>query len=87
MITGAIVLAAGLSRRMGAAKLTLPVGGVPMLARTLAAVQAAIFAFPYDFGAVTKIAALREQELDADRIVNTWERDRLLAWAAVGGRG
>lgn len=41
MITGAIVLAAGLSRRMGAAKLALPVGGVPMLARTLAAVQGA----------------------------------------------
>jgi len=36
----------------------------------LAAVQAAIFAFPYDFGAVTKIATLREQELDPDRIVN-----------------
>lgn len=33
------------------------------------AVQAAIFAFPYDFGAVTKIAALRQQELDQDRIV------------------
>jgi molybdenum cofactor cytidylyltransferase len=38
---GAIVLAAGLSRRMGAAKLALPVDGTPMLARTLAAVQAA----------------------------------------------
>jgi molybdenum cofactor cytidylyltransferase len=38
---GALVLAAGLSRRMGAAKLTLPVEGVPMLARTLAAVRAA----------------------------------------------
>ena len=25
--------------------------------------------------------------IDPDRIVNTWERDRLLAWAAVGGRG
>lgn len=32
-------------------------------------VQAAIFAFPYDFGAVGKIAALREQELDQQRIV------------------
>lgn len=41
MIVGAIVLAAGLSRRMGAAKLALPVNGVPMLARTLQAVQAA----------------------------------------------
>ena len=33
--TAAIVLAAGLSRRMGAPKLLLPVGGVPMLQRTL----------------------------------------------------
>lgn len=38
---GAIVLAAGLSRRMGAAKLALPVGGQPMIARTLAQVAAA----------------------------------------------
>ena len=41
MTVGAIVLAAGLSRRMGTAKLTLPVDGVPMLARTLATVEAA----------------------------------------------
>lgn len=41
MTVGAIVLAAGLSRRMGAAKLALPVDGVPMLARTLATVEAA----------------------------------------------
>ncbi|MDH6243094.1 TetR/AcrR family transcriptional regulator [Mycobacterium sp. OTB74] len=34
------------------------------------AVQAAIFSFPYDFGAVTKIAALRQQELDPERIVS-----------------
>lgn len=40
MIVGAIVLAAGLSRRMGAAKLVLPVNGAPMLARTLGAVGA-----------------------------------------------
>jgi AcrR family transcriptional regulator len=32
-------------------------------------VQSAIFAFPYDVGAVTKIAALRAQELDPVRIV------------------
>lgn len=32
-------------------------------------VQAAIFAFPYDVEAVTKIAALRGAELDASRIV------------------
>jgi molybdenum cofactor cytidylyltransferase len=38
---GAIILAAGLSRRMGAAKLTLPIDGVPMLARTIATVEAA----------------------------------------------
>lgn len=38
---GALVLAAGLSRRMGAAKLAMPVAGVPMLARTLAAIEAA----------------------------------------------
>lgn len=44
--------------------------GRPADEPVLAAVQAAIFAFPYDFGAVTKIAALREQELDADRIVS-----------------
>jgi molybdenum cofactor cytidylyltransferase len=36
MTVGAIVLAAGLSRRMGAAKLALPVDGVPILARTVA---------------------------------------------------
>ena len=41
MTVGALVLAAGLSRRMGAAKLALPVDGVPMLARTLAAVREA----------------------------------------------
>jgi molybdenum cofactor cytidylyltransferase len=40
-MVGAIVLAAGLSRRMGAAKLAMPIDGVPMLARTLATVQAA----------------------------------------------
>lgn len=38
---GAVVLAAGLSRRMGAAKLAIRVDGVPMLARTLGNVQAA----------------------------------------------
>ncbi|HEY9303284.1 MAG TPA: TetR/AcrR family transcriptional regulator [Mycobacterium sp.] len=32
-------------------------------------VQAAIFAFPYDVEAVTKIAALRSGEIDPDRIV------------------
>lgn len=36
----------------------------------LESVQAAIFAFPYDFGAVSKIAALRQQELDQRRIVS-----------------
>ncbi|MET0701258.1 MAG: TetR/AcrR family transcriptional regulator [Mycobacterium sp.] len=35
----------------------------------LTAVQAAIFAFPYDVTAVTKIATLRASELDPDRIV------------------
>lgn len=34
---GALLLAAGLSRRMGTAKLALPVAGKPMLAQTLAA--------------------------------------------------
>jgi AcrR family transcriptional regulator len=32
-------------------------------------VQAAVFAFPYDVEAVTKIAALRSGEIDPDRIV------------------
>lgn len=32
-------------------------------------VQAAIFAFPYDVEAVTRIAALRAEELDTERIV------------------
>ena len=41
MTVGAVVLAAGESRRMGAAKLALPVDGIPMLARTLAAVREA----------------------------------------------
>jgi AcrR family transcriptional regulator len=36
----------------------------------LESVQAAIFAFPYDFGAVGKIAALRQQQLDQQRIVS-----------------
>lgn len=35
----------------------------------IASVQAAIFAFPYDVDAVAKIAALRAEELDPDRIV------------------
>jgi molybdenum cofactor cytidylyltransferase len=38
---GALVLAAGLSRRMGSAKLALPVAGAPMIARTLAEVAKA----------------------------------------------
>ncbi len=38
---GALVLAAGLSRRMGAAKLALPLGGRPVIAATLVAVDAA----------------------------------------------
>lgn len=41
MTVGAIVLAAGLSRRMGAAKLAMHVDGVPMLARTLGVVREA----------------------------------------------
>lgn len=36
----------------------------------LESVQAAIFAFPYDFGAVGKIATLRSQALDPERIVS-----------------
>jgi AcrR family transcriptional regulator len=32
-------------------------------------VQAAIFAFPYDVNAVTQIAAMRAEELDAERLV------------------
>jgi AcrR family transcriptional regulator len=44
--------------------------GRPAAEPILESVQAAIFAFPYDFGAVSKIAALREQELDAARIVS-----------------
>ena len=32
-------------------------------------VQAAIFAFPYDVNAVTQIAAMRAEQLDAERIV------------------
>ncbi len=35
----------------------------------IASVCAAIFAFPYDGDAVTKIAALRTEEMDPDRIV------------------
>lgn len=35
----------------------------------ITSVQAAIFAFPYDTDAVTKIAALRADELDPERIV------------------
>ena len=35
----------------------------------IASVSAAIFAFPYDGDAVTKIAALRTEELEPDRIV------------------
>jgi AcrR family transcriptional regulator len=36
---------------------------------TIESVQAAIFAFPYDVEAVTRIAALRAEELDPERIV------------------
>jgi molybdenum cofactor cytidylyltransferase len=38
---GALILAAGLSRRMGTAKLALPIEGVPMLARTVATARQA----------------------------------------------
>ncbi|MGQ5700899.1 nucleotidyltransferase family protein [Sandaracinobacteroides sp. A072] len=41
MTVGAILLAAGASRRMGAAKLALPIAGRPMIARTLDAVAEA----------------------------------------------
>lgn len=43
--------------------------GRPAGESILESVQAAIFAFPYDFGAVSKIATLRAQELDPERIV------------------
>ena len=42
--TAAIILAAGLSRRMGTAKLLLPIDGAPMLQRTLDLVAAFPFA-------------------------------------------
>jgi molybdenum cofactor cytidylyltransferase len=41
VIVGAIVLAAGLSRRMAGAKLAMALDGAPILARTVAAVQQA----------------------------------------------
>lgn len=41
----------------------------PLAEPMIEAVQAAIFAFPYDVEAVTRIAALREEELDPERIV------------------
>ena len=44
--------------------------GRPVDEPIVESVQAAIFAFPYDFGAVGKIAALRSQALDPERIVS-----------------
>ncbi|OMC07344.1 TetR family transcriptional regulator [Mycolicibacter heraklionensis] len=41
----------------------------PPVEPMIEAVQAAIFAFPYDVEAVTRIAALRAEELDPERIV------------------
>jgi molybdenum cofactor cytidylyltransferase len=41
MTVGALLLAAGQSRRMGAAKLALPLGGQPIIARTYANLAAA----------------------------------------------
>jgi AcrR family transcriptional regulator len=43
--------------------------GRPVDEPIIDSVQAAIFAFPYDVDAVTKIAALRKEELDPLRIV------------------
>jgi AcrR family transcriptional regulator len=43
--------------------------GRPQDESIIESVQAAIFAFPYDVEAVTRIAALRAEELDPDRIV------------------
>ncbi len=41
----------------------------PLTEPIVDSVQAAIFAFPYDVDAVTKIAALRDHEIDPGRIV------------------
>src|SRR5580700_6307763 len=41
----------------------------PVTESIIDSVQAAIFAFPYDVEAVTKIAMLRDDELDPSRIV------------------
>ena len=41
----------------------------PVTEAIVDSVQAAIFAFPYDVDAVTKIAALRDHEIDPGRIV------------------
>ncbi len=43
--------------------------GRPPAEPVIESVQAAIFAFPYDVEAVTRIAALRAEELDPERIV------------------
>jgi AcrR family transcriptional regulator len=43
--------------------------GRPAGESLIESVQAAIFAFPYDVDAVTQIAAMRAEELDAERIV------------------
>jgi len=52
----------------------------------IASVQAAIFAFPYDGDAVTKIAALRADELDPDRIVRNIRQVEAEFAAAVEAR-
>ena len=52
----------------------------------IAAVQAAIFAFPYDGDAVTRIAAMRAAELDPDRIVRHIRQVEADFAAAVEGR-
>ena len=52
----------------------------------IASVQAAIFAFPYDGDAVTKIAALRADELDPERIVRNIRQVEAEFAAAVEAR-
>ncbi len=52
----------------------------------IASVQAAIFAFPYDGNAVTKIAALRADELDPERIVRNIRQVEAEFAAAVEAR-
>ena len=91
MIAG-VVLAAGLSRRMGRPKLLLPLDGRPLLRRTVEALAAAgladlIVVVPPESDAIRprldpRLYELLRQSLEEDPDMRSVDLDELAEWAA-----